>query len=60
MIARPIFRPIPCLRAVCKITASLTGKTLPLARSRAILYAGHSFTVVTHVGFAAAATAVRR
>jgi len=41
MIARPILRPMWCLRAVCRITASLTGKTDP-ARSRAILNAGHS------------------
>ena len=41
--------PIPCLRAVWIITASLTGKTLPLARSRAILYAGHSVILITFV-----------
>ena len=41
--------PIPCLQAVCIITVSLTGKTLPLARSRAILYAGHSVILITFV-----------
>ena len=30
-------------------TVSLTGKTLPLARSRAILYAGHSVILITFV-----------
>jgi hypothetical protein len=32
------------LRAVCRITASLTGKTVP-AKARAILYFGHSVIV---------------
>ena len=41
--------PIPCLQAVCMITVSLTGKTLPLARSRAISYAGHSVILITFV-----------
>src|SRR5262245_7739920 len=41
MTERPILRPMLYLRAVCRITASLTGKTAP-ARSRALLYAGHS------------------
>ena len=41
--------PIPCLQAVCIIMVSLTGKTLPLARSRAILYAGHSVILITFV-----------
>jgi hypothetical protein len=40
MIARPILRPIPCLRATCRSTDSLTGKTWP-ARSRAIWNAGN-------------------
>jgi hypothetical protein len=33
-MARPILRPMPCLRAQARMTASLTGKTVP-ARSRA-------------------------
>jgi hypothetical protein len=44
MMARPIFFPIPFLRAVCSMTFSLVGKTDP-ARSRAILYFGHSVIV---------------
>ena len=48
MWARPIFRPIWCLRAVCRMTASLTGNTVP-ARSRAILYFGHSIMVTNFV-----------
>ena len=43
MMERPSLRPISCLRAACKITCSLHGNTLPSARSRAILNAGHSF-----------------
>jgi len=39
MIARPILRPIACLRAVARMTASLTGKTGP-ASSRASRNAG--------------------
>ena len=39
----------PGLQAVCIITVSLTGRTLPLARSRAILYAGHSVILITFV-----------
>jgi hypothetical protein len=42
MMRRPSLRPMPSLRAVCKITLSLTGKTGP-ARSRAVRYAGKSF-----------------
>ena len=45
MTARPIFRPMWFLRAVCRITVSLTGNTVP-ARSRAILYFGHSVIVI--------------
>jgi hypothetical protein len=41
MMVRPILRPIPCWRAVARITASLTGNTHP-ARSQARLYLGHS------------------
>ena len=37
MMARPILRPIPCLRASFRIVSSLTGKTVP-ARSRAMTY----------------------
>ena len=48
MTARPIFRPMPFLRAVCRMTASLTGNTVP-ARSRAILYFGHSIMVIDFV-----------
>jgi len=45
MTVRPIFRPTPTLRAVCKITASLVGKTAP-TKSRAILYFGHSLIYI--------------
>ena len=45
MMARPIFRPIWCLRAACRMTASLTGNTAP-ARSRAILYVGQSVIII--------------
>jgi hypothetical protein len=48
MMARPIFRPIWCLRAVCRMTASLTGNTVP-AKSRAILYFGHSVILTDFV-----------
>jgi hypothetical protein len=48
MVTRPILRPMLCLRAVCRITASLTGKTSP-AKSRAILYTGHSLVVMVPV-----------
>ena len=48
MTARPIFRPMSFLRAVCRMTASLTGNTVP-ARSRAILYFGHSVMVIDFV-----------
>ena len=48
MMARPIFRPIPFLRAVCRMTSSLTGNTVP-AKSRAILYFGHSVIVTDFV-----------
>jgi hypothetical protein len=44
MTDRPIFRPMSYLRAVCRITASLTGNTVP-TRSRAILNFGHSVIV---------------
>jgi hypothetical protein len=40
MMARPSLRPILNLRAVVRITVSLTGKTGP-ARSLASLYFGH-------------------
>jgi hypothetical protein len=39
----------PVFAGGCIITVSLTGKTLPLARSRAILYAGHSVILITFV-----------
>jgi hypothetical protein len=42
MIMRPILRPIPCLRAVARITASLVGNTVP-TRSRARLYVGQPY-----------------
>lgn len=44
MMARPIFRPTLFLRAVCRMTSSLTGNTVP-AKPRAILYFGHSVIV---------------
>jgi hypothetical protein len=44
---RPSLRPMPHLRAACKITDSLAGNTFPSARSRAILKLGHSATM-TH------------
>jgi len=37
MMARPILRPIPCLRASRRIESSLAGKAVP-ARSRAMTY----------------------
>jgi hypothetical protein len=39
MMVRPILRPIPCLRAVARMTASLTGNIVP-ERSQALLYDG--------------------
>ena len=39
---------MPFLRAVCRMTASLTGNTVP-ARSRAILYFGHSIILIDFV-----------
>jgi hypothetical protein len=44
MTQRPIFRPMSYLRAVWRITASLTGNTVP-ASSRAILYVGQSISI---------------
>jgi hypothetical protein len=41
MMVRPILRPIPCLRAIARTTASLTGNIVP-ERSQALLYAGQS------------------
>jgi hypothetical protein len=48
MMVRPIFRPIWCLRAVCRMMASLTGNTVP-AKSRALLYFGHSVILTDFV-----------
>jgi hypothetical protein len=44
MMQRPIFRPMSYLWAVWRITASLTGNTVP-ASSRAILYVGQSMSI---------------
>src|SRR5262249_52228688 len=44
MTQRPIFRPMSYLWAVWRITASLTGNTVP-ASSRAILYVGQSISI---------------
>ncbi len=44
MMTRPIFRPMKFFRADCRMTASLTGNTVP-AKSRAILNFGHSVIV---------------
>jgi uncharacterized membrane protein len=44
MTQRPIFRPMSYLWAVWRITASLTGNTVP-ASSRAILYVGQSMSI---------------
>ena len=48
MMVRPIFRPIWCLRAIPRMTASPTGNTVP-AKSRAILYFGHSVILTDFV-----------
>jgi hypothetical protein len=52
MIWRPILRPMPFLRAVARITASLTGNTVP-ARSRAHLYAGHPSMISSRCSYLA-------
>lgn len=57
MTARPILRPIPCLRAKSRMTDSLTGNTSP-ANSLAFRYLGHSAMWITTPGYALALPSV--